>query len=187
MHSSDGDPARTNTAPHREFPAYGPIEAVFGYALFYVLVERATPSVVEMFSQTVLDLSPSTVRFGLAAALWFVLVVTAFDHGRRQLAALGLVSYDEYRLRVWSRVTPSSLRTAGYLVALLVGGSVAALTFQPAVETLLSLFSVFTTVDPTRLDVVGLVTMVAFFVAYGAATHSLDRLVVGAIRALSAD
>jgi hypothetical protein len=181
------DAPRSDPAIHREFPAYGPIEAILGYVLFYVLVGRATPVVVETFSETVLDLPPSFLRFGLAIALWFVLAVTAIDQVRRQLAALGLVSYDEYQLRVWSRVTPSSLRTTGYLVAVVVGGGIAVLTFQPAVETLLSLIPVFATVDPARIDIVGLLAMVTFFVAYGIATHSLDRLVIGAIHALSAN
>lgn len=52
-----------------QFPAYGPIEASLGYLLFYVLVNRVTPAVVTVFSDTVLDLSPSFVRFGLATAL----------------------------------------------------------------------------------------------------------------------
>ncbi|MFC6942880.1 hypothetical protein ACFQE8_23470 [Salinirubellus sp. GCM10025818] len=181
------DAARTEAAIHREFPAYGPIEAILGYVLFYVLVDRATPVVVETFSETVLDLSSSFLEFGLAMALWFVLAVTAVDQVRRQLAALGLVSYDEYQLRVWSRVTPSSLRTTGYLVAVVVGGGVAVLTFQRAIETLVSLIPLFATVDPARFDIIGLLAMVAFFVAYGIATHSLDRLVIGAIHALSAD
>jgi hypothetical protein len=155
--------------------------------LFYVLVDRATPVVVETFSETVLDLSPSFLEFGLAMALWFVLGVTAIDQVRRQLAALGLVSYDEYQLRVWSRVTPSSLRTTGYLVALVVGGGVAVLTFQHTIETLVSPLPLFATVDPARFDIIGLLAMVAFFVAYGIATHSLHRLVIGAIHALSAD
>ena len=52
-----------------QFPAYGPIEAGLDYLLFYVLVDRVTPAVVTVFSDTVLDLSPSFVRFGLATAL----------------------------------------------------------------------------------------------------------------------
>jgi hypothetical protein len=155
------DAPRTEAAIHREFPAYGPIEAILGYVLFYVLVDRATPVVVETFSETVLDLSPSFLEFGLAMVLWFVLAVTAIDQVRRQLAALGFVSYDEYQLRVWLRVTPSSLRTTGYLVVV-VGGGIAVLTFQRAVETLLSLILLFATVDPAGFDIVGLLAMVAF-------------------------
>ncbi|NHN49243.1 hypothetical protein G9464_16830 [Halostella sp. JP-L12] len=96
-----------------QFPAYGPIEASLGYLLFYVLVDRVTPAVVTVFSDTVLDLSPSFVRFGLATALWFILLVTAIDQTRRPLAALGVGTYDDYQLRVWSRVNTPSLRTAG--------------------------------------------------------------------------
>jgi protein-S-isoprenylcysteine O-methyltransferase Ste14 len=167
------------------FPAYGPVEAVLGYAMFYVFVDRATPAVVEVFSETVLDLSPSFVGFGLAAALWFVLVLTVVDQVRRQLAALGLGSYDEYQLRVWSRVTPASLRAAGYLLAFGAGTVVAGLTFERAVDALLSLIPVVATVDVAAVDVVGLVVLVVFSVSYSAATHSLDRLVVDGIRTLA--
>lgn len=164
------------------FPAYGPIEASLGYLLFYVLVGRATPAVVTAFGDTVPGLSPSSVRFGLAAALWFVLAVTATDQLRRQLAALGVGSYDDDELRVWSRVAPSSLRTTGYLSALIVGTAVAAATFDRAVAALLSLIPVVAAVDVAAFDPVGLVVLVVFLLAYSGAAHSLDRLVIGAVR-----
>ncbi|WP_311173494.1 hypothetical protein [Halobellus ordinarius] len=168
-----------------QFPAYGPIEAGLGYLLFYVLVDRVTPAIVTVFSDTVLGLSPSFVRFGLATALWFVLVVTATDQVRRQLAALGVGTYDEYQLRVWSRVTPSSLRTAGYLLALITGTAVAVITIDRAVEALLSLIPVVATVDLVAFDLVELFVMVVFFFSYSVAAHSLDRLVIGGIRTLT--
>jgi len=168
-----------------QFPAYGPIEAGLGYLLFYVLLDRVTPAVVSVFSETVLNLSPSFVRFGLATALWFVLVVTAIDQVRRQLAALGVGTYDDSRLRVWSRVTPSSLRTTGYLLALIAGTAVAVITFDHAVEALISLIPVVATVDVVAFDLVELFVMVVFFLSYSAAAHSLDRLVIGGVRALT--
>lgn len=179
----------------RTFPAYGSVEAVLAYALFYVLVDRMTPAIVETFSETVLNLSPSFVRFGLATALWFILVVTVIDQIRRQLAALGVVPSHEYQIRVWSRVTPPSVRTAGYLSALVVGGVVAAITFDRAVESLLWLIQLVASVNitefevmiGTEFDVVSLAAMIAFFVTYGVATHSLDRLVVDGIRSLASD
>lgn len=58
--------ARHGNDEDSQFPAYGPIEAGLGYLLFYVLVGRTTPAVVTVFSETVLDLSPSFVQFGLA-------------------------------------------------------------------------------------------------------------------------
>ncbi|MUV85445.1 hypothetical protein GJ631_02305 [Natronomonas sp. CBA1123] len=167
-----------------QFPAYGPIEAGLGYVLFYVLVDRATPAIVTVFSETVLDLSPSFVRFGIAALLWFILVVTAIDQIRRQLAALGIVTYDEYQLRVWSRVTPPSLRTAGYLMALVAGSAVAVITFDRAVEALLSLIPAVATVNVVAFNLPEIFVMIVFFLSYSVAAHSLDRLVVGGVRVL---
>ncbi|WP_436926067.1 hypothetical protein [Halosimplex amylolyticum] len=171
---------------NRQFPAYGPIESVLGYVLFYVVIGRVTPAIVTVFSDTVLDLSPSFVRFGLAIALWFVLVVTAIDQTRRQLAALGVGTYAA-ELRVWSRVTPSSLRTVGYLLAVIAGTVVAVITFDRAVEALLSLIPVVATVDVVAFDLVELFVMVVFFLSYSVAAHSLDRLVIGGVRTLTSD
>ncbi|KPN29195.1 hypothetical protein SY89_03429 [Halolamina pelagica] len=171
--------------PDERFPAYGPLEAALGYVLFYVLVDRVTPAVVEVFSGTVLDFSPSFVGFTLAALLWIVLVVTVVDELRRQLAARGIVA-GQPRVRGWSRVTPAPLRTLGYLVALAVGAGVAALTFERAVAVIQSLIPAVATVDPGGIDLIGVVVMVVFFVAYSTATHALDRLVIGAVRSLAA-
>lgn len=168
------------------FPAYGPLEAAFGYVLFYVLVDRVTPAVVETFI-AVLDASPSAVGFGLAALLWFVLVVSAGSELWRQLAALGVVGAGDPPARLWSRVNPPALRTAGYLVALVGGAGVAAVTFERAVGTLLSLIPVVASATGGGVDAVGVVVLVVFFAAYGTATHSLDRLVVGTVRALTAE
>ncbi|MDB2262763.1 hypothetical protein PM025_01200 [Halorubrum ezzemoulense] len=114
-----------------QFPAHGPVEACLGYLLFYILVDRVTPPVVEAFGSTALSLPSSFVRFGLVAALWFVLVVTAVDQARR-LAALGVGTYDDPGLRVRSRVVPSSPRTTGCLLALIAGTAVAMVTFDGA-------------------------------------------------------
>lgn len=178
-----GGPRREERSP--QFPAYGPIEALLGYLLFFVLVDRTTPAIVETFSVTVLDLAPSFLKFGLAAGLWFVFVVTAIDQTRRQLAALGVVADDDYRLRLWSRVTPASLRTAGYLLALVVGTAVAAVTFDPAVEALLTLIPVVASAEVGAFDPLEFVVMIIFFVAYSLAAHSLDRLVIDGVRRLT--
>jgi hypothetical protein len=168
------------------FPAYGPVEAVLGYAMFYVVIDRVTPAVVETFSVTVLDLSPSFVRFGLAAALWFVLAVTALDQVRRQLVALGVLGDgdDDPGLRLWSRVTPGSLRISGYAATFVVGTAVAAVTFERAIAALLALIPAVATADAVAVNLGGGLVLAVFFVAYGVATHSLDRLVVGTVRAL---
>ncbi|MEF8914662.1 hypothetical protein [Natronomonas sp.] len=183
--SRSGVRASRHVEEDRQFPAYGPIEAVLGYLLFYVIVGRVTPAVVTV-SETVLDLSPSVIRLGLAAALWFVLAVTVIDQARRQLAALGFLTYEDLQLRVWSRVSPWSLRTAGYLLAFVAGTAVAAATFEAAVEALLSLIPVVATIDAGAFDVLAFSLMVVFFLAYSIAAHALDRLVIDGIRVLTA-
>lgn len=184
-------PVANETRPAEEegsqFPEYGPIEAALGYVLFYVLVDRLTPALVTVFSDSVLGLSPSFVRFGLATALWFVFLLTAVDQTRRQLAAIGVFTYDTYQLRVWSRVTPSSLRTAGYLVALVSGTAVASVTFPRAVEALRTVLLVIATVDPAAADVTEVFVILVFFIAYSIASHSLDVLVIDAVRALPSE
>ncbi|OSP00139.1 hypothetical protein B9H04_10225 [Halorubrum ezzemoulense DSM 17463] len=114
-----------------QFPPHGPVEACLGYLLFYILVIRVTPAVVATSGDAALSLPSSFVRFGLAAALWFVLVVTAVDQARR-LAALGVGTNDDPGLRVRSRVVPSSPRTTGYLLALIADTAVAMVTFDGA-------------------------------------------------------
>ncbi|TKX47956.1 hypothetical protein EXE41_03300 [Halorubrum sp. SD690R] len=114
-----------------QFPAHGLVEACLGYLLFYILVIRVTPAVVATSGDAALSLPSSFVRFGLAAPLWFVLVVTAVDQARR-LAALGVGTYDDPGLRVRSRVVPSSPRTTGCLLALIAGTAVAMVTFDGA-------------------------------------------------------
>lgn len=185
MSTSVGSGSRRVSETNRHFPAYGPIDAVLGYILFYVLIDRVTPAIVTVFSETVLDLSSSFVRFGVAIVLWFILVVIIIDQTRRQLAALGVFTYDDYQLRVWSRVTPSSVRTSGYLFAFFAGTVIAVRTFDRAVEVLLSLIPIVATVDVGAFDIVGLLEMIVFFLAYSIATHSLDRLLIGGIRALA--
>lgn len=168
----------------RQFPAYGLIEAVLGYVLFYLIIDHVTPAIVTVFSDTVLDLSPSFVRFGLATALWFILAMVVIDQTRRQLAALGVVTYDDFQLSMWSRVTPGPVRTAGYILTLVTGAAVTVMTFDRALEALLSLIPIVATVDVAVFDLVELFVMVVFFIAYSVAAHSLDRLVIGGIRVL---
>lgn len=170
---------RADAREGRIAPAYGPVEAALGFALFYVLVDRATPTVVDVISGA---LPPSLVGLGLAAALWFVLAVTVLDQARRQLAALGVVGEDRSGGRPDDRVAPSESRALAYLVGLLVGGLVAVWTYEGAVGTAVSLLRAVAALDAGAFATVEFVAMVAFFVSFGVATRSLDRLVVGGFR-----
>lgn len=181
-HSVDAG-ARTGAPRGRHVPAYGPVDAALGFALFYVLVARSTPTVVAVLPD-VTGVSASLVRLGLAAVLWFVLAVTVVDQVRRQLAALGIGSHDAVRRDARSRAVPSGTRTLAYLALALLGGVVAAWTFDRAIETVTSLLPAVATLDAGAFALGEVAVMAAFFVSFGVATHALDRLLIGGVRAL---
>lgn len=168
------------------FPAYGPIDAALGYLLFYVVVDRATPTVLSVAAEVFPDVASSAVGFALASLLWFVLAVTVLDQGRRQAVAAGLVDGDAGTTSIWPSVLPDETTDQLYLALLVVSGLVAASTFETAVETLVSLVRIVAALDVAALDLVALLTTAVFFVAYEAATFSLDRLLVGTVRRLFA-
>ena len=132
------------------------------------------------------SIPPSTVGLGLALFLWFVLVVTAIDQVGRQLAAFGVGSEADVRRASRVRPTPPRTQVALYLGLLLVGGPLAALTFEPALETAVALIEIVATLDFEALSLVAFLVMALFFVSYKAATWSADRLLVGGMRALLA-
>ncbi|MFC4360620.1 hypothetical protein ACFO0N_21990 [Halobium salinum] len=168
----------------RRIPAYGPIDAVLGYVLFYVLVDRATSTIVSVASDIIPNVPASAVRFALAALLWFVLLVTVVDSARRQLAALGFGGYETGLKWPNSKPMPTALQTVAYLATVLVGGTIAVWLFDSAIETAVGLITVVAALDVSAFPVGAFVGLVVFFVSYGAAAHSLDRLLVGGLRAV---
>ena len=175
--------SRTDSRGGRHVPAYGPVDAGLGYLLFYVVVDRATPTVVDVLGGA--GVTPSLVRLGLAAFLWFVLVVTALDQARRQLAALGVVGgADGTDGSVWSPALPSETQALAYVALLVLGGLVAAWTFEAAVGTVVSLVRVVATLDPGAIALGEVLVTVAFFVSFETAAYAADRLLVGGARTM---
>ena len=166
----------------RNLPPYGPVDALLGYALFYVVVDRVTPTAVAAAADALPDVAPSAVRFAFASLLWFVLVLTVVDQLRRQLAALGVGSHGEVDPDPATRGPPPEPVALGSLLGLVLGGSVAWLTFEAGLATVASFIDSVVRLDVDGLLVVDAALLVVFFVAYGVATWSLDRLVVGAVR-----
>lgn len=174
-----GDDPVDDDAPR--FPAYGPVEAVLGYVLFYVLVDRVTPTVLEVAMDLAPGLDPSTVGLGLASILWVVLALNVLEQGRRQLAALGVLEREPPMLHSWSPLTGVKGRLAA--VALVVLGSVVAvLSYDAAVAFLVSLLELGTSSGVSTVSPYDALLMVVFFVGYGVAAHALDRLVVDIVR-----
>jgi hypothetical protein len=170
--------------PSTQFPAFGPVDAVLSYALFFGIVDRVTPVVLEVVTETVLDLSASLVGLFLAALLWFVLAVTIIEQVRRQLAALGVIDSSPEEFRVWARLPAGRLQTGGYLLGFGFGAIIAWVTFEGAIEAIVSVIPAVATVDPSGVAVSKLFEMVVFFVAFSAGAHSLDRLVIGWVQTL---
>jgi hypothetical protein len=181
---NDGGPGGAAAADG--FPAYGPVDAALGYLLFYVVVDRATPTVLSVAGDVFPDVASSAVGFALAAFLWFVLGVTALEQGRRQAVAAGLVGGDAGTASVWPSVLPAETTDQFYLALLVVSGLVAGWTFETALETLVSLVRIVAALDVAALDLVALLVTAVFFLAYETATVSLDRLLVGTVRRLFA-
>lgn len=171
----------------RRFPAYGPVEGLLSFVLFYVVVTRATPTVVDVVTDVLPSVSPSLVGFGLAAFIWFVLVVTVIDQGHRQLVALGVVGGDERSPTLWAYVIPAGASTVAYLVVLVVAGALAWWTFDRAIVTAVEVIRWVAALDFGAFVSYDFLVMVVFFVAFGLATNSLDRLVVGGLRAAFAE
>lgn len=178
--------SRSEGNDERRFPAFGPIEALLNFALFYVVVDRATPTVVAVLADVLPGVSPSAVGFGLAAFLWFVLVVTAVDQSRRQLVALGVVGGPTGSPTLWSLAVPAGASTVAYLALLVVGGALAAWTFDRAIATAVSMVRWIAALDVGAVVSVEFLVLVVFFVAFGLATYALDRLVIGGVRAVLA-
>lgn len=182
--------SRVPAGSRRRLPAFGPVEALVSFAAFYVFLDRATPTVVETFT-AVLDVSPGAVGFATAALLWFVGVLTVAEQVRRQLVAAGSLAVrpttdDRWREAVagWREGVPLPVRAGLYLAVLSVCGTLAAVTFDWAVETGITMIRVVTTLNPGLLVPLDAVLLVGFFVVFGLAAKALDRLVVEGLRAL---
>lgn len=186
MSTASDTPTRTHHGRdrHPHLPAYGPVDAVVGYAVFYVFVERATPTTVDVFTTAVPGIAAETVRLALAALLWFVLAVTVLEQLQRQLAALGVGTRTAVARADREAGTPGETRLLAYLGGLAAGGAVAVWTFETAVQAGIALIRIVGTLDSSAFVTVEFVVMVVFFVGFAVATHSLDRLVIGTVRRL---
>lgn len=178
---------RSERVRRPRLPAYGPIDGVLGFVVFYVFVERATPTVVDVFTTAVPGFSAFTVGFGLAALLWFVLAVTLLDQLQRQLAAVGVGSQSAVSRADREAGIPGETRLFVYLAGLTIGGVIAVWTFETAVQTGITMIRIVGTLDATGFALVEFLTMIGFFVSFAAATHSLDRIVIGTVRRVIGD
>jgi len=177
--TTGGEPVQRR--PGLPLPDYGPIEGLLGFVMFYVFVDRATPTVVSVVTEQVAGVSAGAVRTWVAVALWVILGVTVLDHARRQyVAAREAVDHPE-RVRI-----PSREALLAYLAVALAGGFVALLTFEPAIRMGITLIRFVGTLDVSLFVLGEFLPMIVFFVAYASATWCIDRVLLGGLRRLLA-
>ncbi|WP_225317776.1 MULTISPECIES: hypothetical protein [Haloferax] len=173
-----------STSEQEPFPAYGPVDSLLSFAMFYVFVGRATPTIVDVITDAIPAVSPSGVGFAIAAMLWFIFVVTLVDMARRQYEALASRPTGESEQNFHRRSVPDTPLFVVYAAVVVVGGVVAAWTFERAVDAGITMIRIAGTLDGTLFDPVEFVVMVIFFITFGGAVRALDRIVVGGFRAM---
>lgn len=185
MRVSDATTTGTAGSNGRHIPAYGPVDAVLSYVMFYLVFTRATPTFRAVLSDVLPGISPEDVGFALAVFMWFVLIVSGIDQVRRQLAAVGIGHHSEVESDRSKPAVPSEPRVLLYLVGAIIGSLLTVWTFEPGVETAISLIEIFAGFDLDAFDLGAFTVMIIFFIAYGVVTWTVDRLVIGGIRAVT--
>jgi len=169
------------------YPEYGLVDAILGFAMFYVVVATVTEPMAEGLSG-ILGVGPGAVRTWFAIALWVILGLTTLDQVTKQLRANPhrFADADERRTFL-ERERPGPIRYLGAILATAVGGGIAWFLLD---EFLIAIVSVVGIVlGPATITSISLWTvfwLVSFSIGFGLFTFGLDRLVIGLVRDLIA-
>jgi hypothetical protein len=170
------------------YPAYGPIEAVVGVGLFYLIVDRVTPTLVAGLDGPLPDLVPEPLTTFMAFLLWVVLgatvtgvVLTQLRENPREFTTPA--ECDEFL----ASNQPSAWEYSRNGAMALLGGAIALLTWNTFIFVLRSITVVV--VEPggaveATVAVTDVAVFVVFLVGFAACVRGLDRLVVGGLRDL---
>lgn len=168
------------------YPEYGPVEAVLGLVVFYLVADTATPILVEALAEALPDLVPEPFTTLAAVSLWLlsglVVVATALDQWRANPRTFESREkrdrfLDDSRLEEWRYYA-----NAGLVV---VGGAVAVLSWDTFRVVLGRMVVTVVEVDATSLSgtsVGDVAVFVAFFFGASAVTRGIDSVVVGSLR-----
>ncbi|KTG13638.1 hypothetical protein AUR66_19335 [Haloferax profundi] len=142
-----------STSEQEPFPAYGPVDSLLSFAMFYVFVDRATPTIVDVLTDAIPSVSPSGVGFAIAALLWFIFVVTLVDMARHQYEALASRPSGESDQNFYGRSMPDTTLFVVYAAVVVVGGVVAAWTFERVYDELeTAMLEAWDNVSETKAD-----------------------------------
>jgi hypothetical protein len=166
------------------YPEYGIVEAAIGYALFYTVVEFATPILVESLAADFPEYVPGPVGTWAAAALWIILGLTILGQLAEQSGPNPhvfetreeLVHFlQDERPSEWGYQLNVTLTLLGGIVvwALWAG-------FFEALEELLRAMPDLDAVVALSPETIG--TIAVFAIGFAALSHGLDRLATGLVR-----
>ena len=168
-------------------PEYGPVEALLGFGLFYVVVTIVHDALRTDLLAVAPEWVPEPLGFAAAAALWFVGAVILLSEAARQVAANPRwYRTAPERRRAARRLAPTRGFTVLYaLVGLL--GTVFAVAGVPAIEpTFRGIAAAVVTRTIPTIDATLLAQFLVFWLGWSLATRAVDRLSIGALRAVVA-
>jgi len=166
-------------------PEFGPIEALVGFGVFAVLVDRLTPAAVAGLADRFPDLiAPFTT--GTAVLLWLVGGVTVL-HVALDLFRPNPRTFTDPEARdaFLDAQRPSAADVRRNLVVMVLGAATALLAWETVVAVFEAMIPVVIEPGgqlPASLSLGNVAILVVFFLAVAAYARALDRLVVGGAR-----
>lgn len=166
------------------YPEYGIVEAFVGYALFYTVVDFATPILVKSLAADFPAYVPGAVQTWAAAALWIILGLTILGQLQVQVSVNPRVFETREELINFLRdERPIGWKYRLNVTLALVGGIVVwALwsAFWNALEELLLAMPEVDAVTVLALETIG--SIAVFAMAFAVLSRGIDRLVTGVVR-----
>jgi len=170
------------------YPQYGPVEALVGVGVFYAIVDRMTPVLVEALEGVLPTLVPDPFTTLLAMFLWAIALLTLGSQVYAQLRPNPLTFESRADRQAYlDRKRPTDGEYTFNLVLLTLGAIIALLAWNGAIGFLEDVIPVVVELDgevPAAMTVENAFVLAAFFVGLAAYTRGLDRLVIGGMREL---
>lgn len=170
------------TALTRYVPAYGAIQSLVGYVVFYLVVRAIRPTFTALFADYGLD--PEFVAFGVNAFVWLIFVLTVIGEGQRQWEAnpRRFANQGEWRSFLEER-TPSATVFLLYVGGVAFAGILALRYWDRFVRSIEAVIvEIVALPDIPAIPPVTIAWIVTIGVALAVFGWCLDRVVIGGAR-----
>ena len=168
------------------YPEYGPVEALVGFGVFFLIVEWMTPALVDTLAGPFPDLVPEPLTTVTAVLLWVVLGVTVLSIVLTLLTPNPREFGDRSERDAFLDANrPSDREYRFNLVLMVLGGATAVLAWPTFIEVLRETFPMVVELGgpvPTVWTLGNVAIFVVFVLGVAAYTRGLDRLVIGGMR-----